>query len=243
MPKNILITGAAKRIGAACAKQLHSEGCNVFLHYRQSKSEMETLCEQLNNQRSGSARMLQADLLSLDELKNLANEAQSAWGGVDVLINNASTFYPLIVNEVTEKHWDEMLGTNLKAPFFLAQALSESLAKNQGCIINIIDIHAERGLKSYPVYSVAKGGLATMTKVLAKELAPQIRVNGVSPGAILWPENDCSSADKEKILQRVALKKTGQPEDIAKTVQFLIQSADYITGQIISVDGGRMLFS
>lgn len=242
MQKNVLITGAAKRIGAACARRLHGQGYNVFLHYRGSAIQALQLCEELNRQRSDSARIMAADLLFLSEIQNLAQQACAAWGGLDVLINNASVFYPQNIADVTETNWDEMLDCNLKAPFFLAQALMDSLAQRCGCIINIIDIHAERGLKGYPVYSIAKAGLAGMTKALAKELAPQIRVNGISPGAILWPEQELSSDAKNEILQKIALQRTGDSDDIAKAVAFLCNDASYITGQIINVDGGRTLF-
>jgi len=241
MNKNVLITGAAKRIGACCAKMLHEKGCNIFLHYRTSEQETRQLVNGMNQIRSDSARMMQADLLNMDELKLLAKQAESAWGSLDVLINNASAFYPQTVNKVSEQNWDELLGSNLKAPFFLSQALADTLLENCGCIINIIDIHAERGLKGYPIYSIAKAGLAGMTRILAKELGPEIRVNGVSPGAILWPEEQCSD-QKEEILRRVVLKRSGEPEDIAKAACFLIEDAPYITGQIITVDGGRTLF-
>ncbi len=239
--KNVLITGAAKRIGACCAKNLHKKGYNIFLHYRTSAQETRQLIHEMNQVRSDSAKMMQADLLNMDELILLAKQAESAWGSLDVLINNASAFYPQTVNEVSEKNWDELLGSNLKAPFFLSQALADTLLENRGCIINIIDIHAERGLKGYPIYSIAKAGLAGMTRILAKELGPEIRVNGVSPGAILWPEEQYSE-QKEEILQRVILKRSGEPQDIAKAACFLIEDAPYITGQIITVDGGRTLF-
>ncbi|TAK60818.1 pteridine reductase [Methylobacter sp.] len=239
--KNVLITGAAKRIGAACARLLHSEGCNIFLHYRSSAAEAQQLCDELNQQRPDSAKIMQADLLNMAELEAVAKEACMAWGGIDVLVNNASSFYPTAVPSVTERQWDELLGSNLKAPFFLAQALTKTLTDNKGCIVNIVDIHAERGLRGYPVYSIAKAGLAAMTKVLAKELGPAVRVNGVAPGAILWPENSSESANLE-ILQRVALKRSGEPADIAKTVLFLVKDANYMTGQILTVDGGRTLF-
>lgn len=242
MQKNVLITGAAKRIGAACARLLHSEGCNVFLHYRGSKVEALSLCAELNAIRTDSAKSYAADLLSMSELTVLAQEAQRAWGGIDVLVNNASAFYATPVLETTEAQWDELLGCNLKAPFFLATTLANSLAERHGCIVNIIDIHAERGLKNYAVYSVAKAGLAAMTKILAKELGAAIRVNGVSPGAILWPDNELSEPEKQEILQRVALQRCGEPLDIAKAVLFLIRDADYMTGQILTVDGGRTLF-
>lgn len=242
MSKNILITGAAKRIGAACARLLHSKGANVVLHYRTSRQDALELCNDLNAIRTHSAIALQADLLQLSELENLAFQAKAAWGTLDVLINNASSFYPTDINEVTETEWEELLGSNLKAPFFLAKLLASELSKHKGCIINIADIHAERGLKDYPVYSIAKAGLVAMTKVLAKELGPAVRINAVAPGAILWPEADMTDAIKQDILNRIALKRSGAPEDIAKTVSFLIEEADYITGQVIAVDGGRTLF-
>ena len=242
MQKNVLITGSAKRIGAACARLLHSEGCNVFMHYRSSKEDALQLCGELNQQRPDSAKVMQADLLKMNELESVAREARMAWGGIDVLVNNASSFYPGAVDNVTEQQWDELLGSNLKAPFFLAKALAETLAANKGCIVNIVDIHAERGLSGYPVYSIAKAGLAAMTKVLAKELGPAVRVNGVAPGAIIWPNNDLSEQAKLDILQRVALKRSGEPVDVAKAVLFLIKDADYMTGQILTVDGGRTLF-
>jgi pteridine reductase len=242
MQKNILITGAAKRIGAACARLLHSEGGNIVLHYRSSKDDALLLCNELNQKRPDSAKMIQADLLNMHELEAVAREAALAWGGIDVLINNASAFYPTAVNDVSEWQWDELLGSNLKSPFFLAKSLVETLTDNKGCIVNIVDIHAERGLKGYPVYSIAKAGLAAMTRVLAKELGPIVRVNAVSPGAILWPESELSGQDKAEILQRIILKRCGEPLDIAKAVLFLIKDADYMTGQILTVDGGRTLF-
>ena len=242
MQKNVLVTGAGKRVGAACARMLHDEGCNIVIHYRSSRNDAELLNEQLNHKRPDSAKLIQADLLSDDALKGLAKTAVSAWGGIDVLVNNASAFYATPMAEVTEQQWHELLGSNLKAPFFLAQYLSRSLKERSGCIVNITDIHAECGLKSYPVYSIAKAGLAALTKILAKELAPNIRVNAVAPGAILWPENDVTDAEKAKILERVALQRKGSSADIAKAVGFLIRDADYVTGQIISVDGGRTLF-
>ncbi len=242
MQKNVLITGAAKRIGAACARLLHSEGYNVFLHYKSSKEAAFLLCQDLNSLRINSARMMQADLLDSSQLEALANEACLAWGGIDVLVNNASSFYPTAMSEVNDQQWDDLIGSNLKAPFFLAKLLVDTLVKNQGCIVNLVDIHAERGLKGYPVYSIAKAGLVAMTKVLAKELGPDIRVNAIAPGAIIWPETLESEQQQQEILQRVVLKRQGQPEDIAKAVRFLIQDADYITGQILTVDGGRTLF-
>ena len=242
MQKNVLITGAAKRIGAACARLLHDKGCNVFLHYRTSKEAALELCYELNQIRADSAYMMQANLLDSQELEALVNEACMAWGTIDVLVNNASSFYPTPISDVTEGQWDELLGSNLKAPFFLAKALSKTLAKNKGCIVNIADIHAERGLKGYPVYSIAKAGLVAMTKILAKEFGPAIRVNAVAPGAILWPERGLSLHEKQEILQRVVLQRNGEASDIAKAVWFLINDSDYMTGQIMTIDGGRTLF-
>lgn len=242
MNQNVLITGAAKRIGASCARLLHDDGCNIILHYRTSKQDVHKLFDELNDIRPGSVKIIQANLLNMNELTDLSKASKQAWGTLDVLINNASAFYPGSVDDVSERDWDELLGSNLKAPFFLSQALYKSLSANRGCIINIIDIHAERGLKGYPVYSIAKGGLATMTRILAKELGPEVRVNGVSPGAILWPEKDCSGKEKSEILQKVVLKRAGEAEDIAKAVRFLMRDANYITGQVITVDGGRTLF-
>ena len=242
MQKNVLITGAAKRIGAACSRLLHTKGCNVFLHYRSSKEAALQLCYELNQIRPDSAYMMQADLLNKEELEALVTEACMAWGKIDVLVNNASSFYPTAVSEVTEQQWDELMGSNLKAPFFLAKLLKEMLVKNRGCIVNIADIHAERGLKGYPVYSIAKAGLVAMTKILAKEFGSKIRVNAVAPGAILWPDNELSAQGKQEILQRVALGRCGEPSDVAKAVWFLIKDANYMTGQILTVDGGRTLF-
>ncbi len=242
MQKNVLITGAAKRIGAACARLLHSQGCNVFLHYRSSKEAALQLCYELNQLRPDSAYMMQADLLNREELEALVSEACMAWGKIDVLVNNASSFYPTTMADVTEQQWDELMGCNLKAPFFLAKLLTETLADNKGCIVNIVDIHAERGLKNYPVYSIAKAGLVAMTKILAKELGPAIRVNGIAPGAILWPDNELSEQEKQDILQRIALRRNGEPDDIARALWFLIKDADYMTGQILTIDGGRTLF-
>jgi pteridine reductase len=242
MEKNVLITGAAKRIGAACARILHAQGCNVLLHYRSSKQEADQLCEEFNQKRSGSAKLVQGNLLNMKELEAVSQIALSSWGGVDVLINNASSFYPTPLTNTTEEQWDDLLGSNLKAPFFLSKALSDGLAKRKGCIVNIVDIHAERGLPGHSVYSIAKAGLVAMTKILAKELAPAIRVNAVAPGAILWPENGLSEQDKSEILQRIPLARIGSPEDIAKAALYLVKDANYVTGQILTVDGGRTLF-
>ncbi|HBA64923.1 MAG TPA: pteridine reductase, partial [Methylococcaceae bacterium] len=187
MRKNVLITGGAKRIGAACAKLLHENGFNILLHYRSSERNAQQLCDLLNDIRSDSAQIIKADLAVKAELLLLADYAKTAWGGIDALVNNASSFYPTGIGQVSEHDWDELIGSNLKAPFFLTQALIKVLSARRGCVVNITDIHAERGLKGYPVYSIAKAGLVAMTRVMAKELGPDIRVNAVSPGAILWP--------------------------------------------------------
>jgi pteridine reductase len=241
MKKNILITGSARRIGAACIRYLHEQGHNLILHYHTSEIEAHALADQLNQKRPDSIRVIRADLSHLDDLTRLAQEASNAWGGLDALINNASAFYPQPIQEVTLEDWDILMDSNLKAPFFLIQQALPFLKERQGCVINIIDIHAERGLAGYPVYSMAKAGLAAMTRILAKDLGPEIRVNGVSPGAVLWPEQDMTESQKQDILERIALKRTGEPFDIARTVHFLLDQAPYITGQIIAVDGGRTL--
>lgn len=242
MQKNILITGAAKRIGAESAKFLHAQGHNILIHYRHSKTEADTLCQTLNAIRPDSAQSYAADLLNMEQLKQLADVAKQTWGGIDVLINNASSFYPTDILNTTEAQWDDLLGSNLKAPFFLSNLLSETLAQKQGCIINITDIHAERGLKNYAVYSIAKSGLVMMTKVLAKEFGANIRVNAIALGAILWHEQGMAESEQQTILQRIALERLGKINDVAKAISFLIQDADYMTGQVLTVDGGRTLF-
>lgn len=243
MRKVALITGSAKRIGAACARFLHEDGYNVVLHYHSSARQAQQLAEELNGLRSGSAHLFSADLLRMEQVYTLAERALDAWGGLDVLINNASLFYAGQLGGVVESDWDDLLAGNLKAPFFLSQAVAPSLQQRQGCIINIVDIHAEKGLLGFPVYSIAKAGLVAMTKCLAKELAPDVRVNAVAPGAILWPENQISDAQKTEILRKVALRRCGEVGDIAKAVRFLCDNAAYMTGQVLTVDGGRMLFT
>lgn len=241
--KNVLITGSAQRIGAACAKLLHEHGYNIIVHYHSSEQAAQNLVSTLNALRQNSARCLRADLTNMTELEQLASAAEQHWGGIDILINNASLFHSQSIGDTTEQSWDAFLGSNLKAPFFLAKALANSLQTRRGNIINIIDIHSERGLPNYPVYSISKAGLEAMTRILAKELAPEIRVNGVSPGAILWPADGNTDAERQDILKRIALKRLGDPSDIAKAVLFLCQDADYMTGQILKVDGGRTLFN
>jgi len=239
--KTALITGAAKRIGAEICRTLHAEGMNIVIHYRASRDEAEDLCNELNAHRADSAIILQADILNIDEIAPMVQKAAEYWGQLDALVNNASSFYPTLVGSITEAQWDDLIGSNLKAPLFLSQAATPYLQKMQGCIINIVDVHGFRAMKHHPVYCSAKAGLAMLTQSLARELGPEIRVNGVAPGAIMWPSTELDSQTQQEILDRTALKRQGNPQDIATTVKFLIQDADYITGQVIPVDGGRSL--
>ena len=237
--KTALITGAAQRIGAEIARVLHEDGMDLLLHYRTSGSAAEALQGELEGRRADSVRLVRADLLNTAELPSLVREAAAWRGRLDLLINNASSFYPTPMSEATELQWEELMGGNLKAPFFLAQAAAPLLRSSGGAIINLVDIHSERPLKSYPIYSMAKAGNAMMVKSLARELGPEIRVNGVAPGAILWPEEGLSEEARTNILTRIPLERPGTPPDIARAVLFLARNADYITGQIIAVDGGR----
>jgi len=238
--KTVLVTGAAKRVGAVIAQRLHALGANLVLHYRSSQAGADALCKELNTARADSAITAQADLLDIAVLPDLVESALDAWGRLDVLVNNASTFYPTPVGQITEDQFDDMIGTNLKAPLFLCQAAAPALLEQSGCIINIIDIHAERPMKGFPVYSAAKAGLATLTRSMARELAPRVRVNGIAPGAILWPP-DMDEAAKADILQRIPLQSPGDPEDIAAAAAYLATQAGYVTGHILTVDGGRTL--
>jgi pteridine reductase len=239
--KVALITGAAHRIGATIARTLHAEGMNIALHFRSSRSAAEALHAELNRLRPNSVILIQADLQDVNALPGLVRAAETAWGRLDVLVNNASTFYPTAIGSITEAHWEDLVGSNLKAPLFLSQAAAPALARQHGCIVNIIDIHAQRPMKGFPVYSVAKAGLAMLTMSLARELGPHIRVNGVAPGAILWPEHELAEENKAEIIDRTALKRQGEPADIARAVRYLVRDADYVSGQILNVDGGRSL--
>ena len=241
--KVVLITGAAHRIGAATARQMHEAGANIVIHYRNSRQGAQKLQNELNMQRPDSVVLVQSDLLKTEKLAALVRDAHSAWGRLDVLINNASTFYPTPLGSVTTEIWDDLIGSNLKAPFFLAQAAAPHLARQRGCIINIVDIHADRPLKKHPVYSIAKAGLGMLTKALACELGPEVRVNGIAPGAILWPENEMDDVTKQRIISRTFLKRQGDPSDIARTALFLARDASYMSGQVLTVDGGRSLNS
>lgn len=237
----VLVTGGSRRIGAEIVRCLHESGWRVIIHCNRSRSEAEVLATRLNQMRADSAQILQADFTGREAMNSMVEESLSLWGRLDALVNNASAFYPTPLGEVTEDQWDELMGANLKAPFFLAQAAAGSLAQRSGAIVNLVDVYAERPLKSYPVYSIAKAGLAALTRSLAVEMAPHIRVNGVSPGAILWPEHGGDDAQAE-LLARVPLGRCGEPRDIAQAVEFFLEGAPYVTGQIIAVDGGRSIF-
>jgi pteridine reductase len=235
----ILVTGAARRIGAAIVTCLHENGARVAIHYRGSKDEAENLANRLNSVRANSAAGFQADLLDIEALPSLVS-AVFDWGGrLDGLVNNASSFYPTPVGSISEQQWDDLIGSNLKAPLFLSQAAASHLRDSNGAIVNIVDIHADRPLRDHAVYGSAKAGLAMLTRSLAKDLAPGIRVNGVAPGAILWPENGMTESIQQSILDQIPLGRAGTPEDIAGCVLYLLRDASYVTGQIIPVDGGR----
>ena len=236
-----LITGAARRIGAAISRRLHEHGANVAIHYRDSSDEANALCDELNATRPDSAMPLRADLSDTNAFPELINSITKWHGQLDILINNASSFYPTPPGQISDADWDNLIGTNLKAPLFLAQAALAPLRSSRGVIVNIVDIHAQRPLRNHAVYGAAKAGLAMLTRSLARDLAPDIRVNGVSPGAILWPETDLSDAAKKSILGQIPLGRTGEPDDIAGCVLYLVRDAIYVTGQIIAVDGGRSI--
>jgi len=238
--RTALVTGAAKRLGAAIARRLHAEGMNLLLHYNKSEQEAAALCDELNKLRKDSAAIAQADLANIQGLDSLVKAALQ-WQGLHVLVNNASSFHPTPQGSVGEDDWDELMASNHKAPFFLSQAAAVHLRKQHGSIVNMVDIHARRPLKEHTVYCAAKAGLAMLTLSLAKELGPEIRVNGVAPGPVLWPEQGLDAATKKSILEATALKRKGSPEDIAGAVLYLVRDAEYVTGQIIAVDGGRSI--
>jgi len=240
--KTALITGAAKRIGAAIAEQLHSSGMNVIIHYNSSAKEAHELVRKLNGIRRDSAIMIQANLEHEEYYSALIDAALDFKGELDVLINNASAYYPTSLGSLDDQQWNELINTNLKAPLFLSQLAAKSLRSNKGCIINITDIHANRPLRNHSVYSISKAGLVMLTQSLAKEMAPAIRVNAISPGVIMWPD-DIEEEKKNEILNETMMKRTGNVEDITKAILFLIKDADYITGQVLNIDGGRTLYS
>jgi pteridine reductase len=236
-----LITGAARRVGAEMARTLHAAGANILIHYRTSAAAAIALADELNRMRAHSAAIFAAHLLNDDAPEKLVAAALLEFGRLDILINNASSFYPTRVGQITLPQWDDLIGSNLKAPLFLAQAAAPSLRAQRGLIINMIDIHALRPLKAHPVYSVAKAGLSMLTRSLARELGPEIRVNGIAPGPVLWPEGEMDEGLQREIIGKTALKRHGTPQDVARTMLFLAKDAPYITGQIIAVDGGRSI--
>jgi pteridine reductase len=238
--RTALVTGAAKRLGAAIARRLHAEGMNLVLHYNKSEKEAEALAKALNAERGDSAVTAQADLNHVDGLDSLVKAALQ-WRSLDVLVNNASSFYPTPLGQVSEADWDEIMASNLKAPFFLAQAAAPYLRKHRGVIINMVDIHAKRPLRHYPVYCAAKAGLAMLTLSLARELGPEVRVNGIAPGPVLWPDAGLDAKSKKAILEATALKRKGSEDDVTGAVLYLVRDADYVTGQIIAIDGGRSI--
>jgi pteridine reductase len=239
--KTALVTGAAARIGAEICRTLHGRGCDVLLHYNSNEDAAGRLAAQLNGERENSVSLAQADLSSPAGVESLAEQVRARFEKLDILVNNASRFYATKAGETHAWQWDDLLNSNLRGPYFLVQALLGELRTAGGSIINIVDIHADRPMRDHSVYCMSKAGLAMMTRALAQELGPAVRVNGVSPGAILWPENDPGSAEKQDVLNRTVLGRIGDPADIASAVAYLALDAPYVTGQILAVDGGRSL--
>jgi pteridine reductase len=241
--KTVLITGGAKRVGAAICRELHAHGANLMIHYNTSTADARALQAELNLQRANSVAIIQGDLLNIAIIANLVHETVNQFGQLDVLINNASSYYSTEIGHITEENWHDLVGSNLKAPMFLAQAAASELRKHHGCIVNITDMHIERPKKGYVVYSVAKAGLVTLTKSLAHELSPEVRVNAVAPGPVQWPENNPQFDEvyRQRVINQTLLKKIGNPQDIAKAVKFLVADAPFITGHVLAVDGGRSL--
>lgn len=238
--KVVLITGGGKRVGAAICRRLHLAGATLMLHYRSSAGEARLLQAELNHARADSVALIQADLLDLAKLPAMVEQTIQTYGRIDALINNASSFFQTPVGEIEPADWDDLIGTNLKAPLFLSQAAAPALREAHGAIVNITDIHAERPLKNYVVYSVAKAGLVGLTRSLARELAPEVRVNAVAPGPILWPDDESfDELSRQRIISHTPLRREGAPEDIARAVHFLLADAGYVTGETIHVDGGR----
>lgn len=238
--KVVLITGGAKRVGAAICRRLHASGARLMLHYRSSAGEARLLQAELNHVREDSVALIQADLLDLTKLASLIDQSINRFGKLDALVNNASSFFQTPLGDITPTDWDDLIGTNVRAPLFLSQAAAPALRKTQGAIVNITDIHADRPLKSYVVYSVAKAGLVGLTRSLARELAPDVRVNAVAPGPILWPNEEVfDELARQRIISHTPLRREGTPDDVAKAVQFLLADAPYVTGETINVDGGR----
>lgn len=239
--RTALITGAARRIGACIAETLHQRGCDVVLHYHSSADAVNELAEKLNTLRAASVMLVQADLGETGEIDRLAAQVRERTGKLDLLVNNASRFFPTTVGTTSQAQWDDLMDSNLRGPFFLTQALIPELTNAGGSVVNLLDVHALRPMPGHAVYCMAKAGLQMMTLALAKDLGPKIRVNGVAPGAILWPEHEGSSADQQKILSKTVMGRAGRPEDIASAVAYLGLDAPYVTGQVLAVDGGRSL--
>jgi len=239
----VLITGAARRIGASIARCLHASGARVVLHCHHSRAEAEAMASALNDARANSCAVVQGDLLDVGAIARIVDEAGAAFGRLDGLVNNASSFFATPLGAVGEREWDDLIGTNLRAPFFLAQAAAPRLRQTRGAIVNVVDIHAERPLRDFAVYTVAKSGLAGLTRALALDLAPDVRVNGVSPGAILWPDDGrhFDPRERTRITTQTPMARTGGPEDVAGAVKYLLFDAPFVTGQILAVDGGRSL--
>lgn len=239
----ILITGGARRIGAAIARSVHGAGARVVLHCHRSRAEAEALAAQLNAARAGSCAVVQGDLLEADGPAQIAQAAVGAFGRLDGLVNNASSFYATPFGTIGAREWNDLIGTNLRAPLYLAQSAAPALRQARGAIVNVVDIHAERPLRNFIVYSVAKAGLAGLTRALALELAPEVRVNGVAPGAILWPDDGrhFDPSERNRITGQTPLGRTGAPEDVAGAVKYLLFDAPFVTGQVLAVDGGRAL--
>ena len=236
----VLVTGGARRLGAEIVRQMHAAGARVVVHFRSSGDEAAQLAATLNALRPGSVSIVQADLLSSNAGERLVAAAVAAYGRLDALINNASSFFPTPLGTIDEAAWSDLVGSNLKAPLFITQAAAPYLKLSRGCVVNIVDIHAERPLRGYPVYCAAKAGLAGLTRALAQELAPEVRVNGVSPGAIEWPDDgQFAPQERAAIIEHSLLKRIGAAADIAGAVRFLVFDAPYVTGQILAVDGGR----
>jgi len=238
-----LVTGGARRLGAAMVRALHAAGANVAIHCNRSRAEADALAAELEGIRPGSARVLSGDLLDPDTCKRVAGEAAAAWGRLDIVVNNASSFYPTPLGTVDAAAFDDLVGSNLRAPFFVSQAAAPALRERGGSIVNMADIHGLRPRDGYPVYCAAKAGLVTLTRSLARELAPAIRVNAIAPGSILWPEvaADTGEADREAILASTPLGRQGSADDITATLMYLVRDAGFVTGQVLPVDGGRGL--
>ena len=239
--KAALVTGSARRLGAVIARALHEAGAGLVLHYRNSAEAAAALAAELNRIRAGSAVLASCDLLDVHALAQLARTAVAAFGRLDILVNNASTFYPTPIGGIDPGAWDDLIGANLKAPLFLAQALAPSLHENRGLILNLVDIHGVRPLRRYPVYSIAKAGLIMLTKSLARELGPQVRVNAIAPGPVMWPEAGVDEVLRKHIIERTALKRGGSPEDVARAALYFACDAPFVTGQILAIDGGRSI--